>query len=336
MKLLVCGGAGFIGSNFIRHMLNTNKDIKIINYDKLTYAGNIDNLKDVEKDSRYTFVKADIVDSEKMEKIVKMSDYVINFAAETHVDKGIHEDLKPFVMTNVLGVQNILDVVSKHNIKKYLQVSTDEVYGSLELEDKSKFTENNKIQPNALYAAAKAGGDLLCNAHFNTYGTPVVVTHCSNNYGPFQYPEKLIPFFTIRAINDMSLPLYGDGKNVRDWIWVLDHCKALEILLKDGVPGEIYNIGANNERSNLEISKMILEILGKPESLITFVKDRPGHDRRYAIDASKIRKEFGWEPEYTRDNFMQALEVTIDWYVKNKSWTDSLNSRELNPHITKE
>lgn len=336
MKLLVCGGAGFIGSNFIRHMLNTNKDIKIINYDKLTYAGNLDNLKDVEKDSRYTFVKADIVDSEKMEKFVKMSDYVINFAAETHVDKGIHEDLKPFVMTNVLGVQNILDAVSKNNIKKYLQVSTDEVYGSLKLEDKSKFTENNKIQPNALYAAAKAGGDLLCNAHFNTYGTPVVVTHCSNNYGPFQYPEKLIPFFTIRAINDMPLTLYGDGKNVRDWIWVLDHCKALEILLKDGVPGEVYNVGANNERSNLEISKMILEILGKPESLITFVKDRPGHDRRYAIDASKIRKEFGWEPEYTRDNFMQALEVTIDWYVKNKFWTDSLNSRELNPHITKE
>lgn len=335
MRLLVCGGAGFIGSNFIRHMLSTHSDIKIINYDKLTYAGNLDNLKDVEKDTRYTFIKGDIADENKLDKVIKKVDCIVNFAAETHVDRSIHLSSQPFVMTNIIGVHTILEIVKKHNIKKYIQISTDEVYGSLELNDGKKFTEETVLAPNAPYSAAKAAGDLLCRAYFHTYGTPVIITRCSNNYGPFQYPEKLIPFFTLRAIENMSLTLYGDGKNVRDWIHVIDHCRAIDTVLDGGVSGEVYNIGADNERNNLEITKLILEILDKPESLITFVKDRPGHDKRYAIDASKTHKELSWKPEYTREKFKQALSETVDWYVKNKEWIENVKKKAtINPLLS--
>jgi len=335
MKLLVCGGAGFIGSNFIRHILKSHKDIKIINYDKLTYAGNLENLKDVSNDPRYSFVKGDIADAKKLNEVIKKADHIINFAAETHVDRSIHLGARQFVMTNVVGVQTILDAVRKYKIKKFVQVSTDEVYGSLGLDDGNKFVEDTPFAPNVPYAAAKAGGDMMCRAYFHTYGTPVIVTHCSNNYGPFQYPEKLIPFFTLRALNNMTLPLYGDGKNVRDWIWVIDHCKALELLLKNGVSGEVYNIGADNERNNVEISKLILEILDKPESLITFVKDRPGHDKKYAIDGSKIQKELGWKPEYRRDKFKDGLTKTVNWYVENAEWVENIKKKviKFNPHI---
>lgn len=335
MKILVAGGAGFIGSNFIRHMISNNSDVKIINYDKLTYAGNLDNLREVEKNPRYTFVRGDISDEHGLDKVVKKADHIVNFAAETHVDRSIHIGARQFVMTNTVGVQTILEAARRNGIKKYVQISTDEVYGSLEIDDESKFTEETPFAPNVPYAAAKAGGDMMCRAYFHTYGIPVIVTHCSNNYGPFQYPEKLIPFFTIRAMNDMTLPIYGDGKNVRDWIWVVDHCKAIEMLLKEGRPGEVYNIGADNERNNIEITKYILEILDKPESLISFVKDRPGHDRRYAIDATKIRKDLGWKPEYRRNNFKEALVKTINWYVENKRWLENIKKKvvKFNPHI---
>lgn len=332
MNILVCGGAGFIGSNFIIYMLNKNPEVKIINYDNLTYAGNPDNLKAVENNKRYSFVKGDITDSKSLDKVMKKVDYIINFAAETHVDRSIHEGSRPFVMTNTVGVQTILDLVRKHKIKKYVQISTDEVYGSLELEDNKYFTEETPFTPNVPYAAAKAGGDLLCRAYFKTYNVPVVVSHCSNNYGPYQYPEKLIPFFIMRALSNQSLPLYGDGKYVRDWIYVLDHCEAIELMLKKGKPGEVYNIGGHNEKANIEIAKLILKHLKKPESLITFVADRPGHDRRYAIDASKIQKELGWKP---RHKFEEALPKTIQWYIENQEWIENVKKRAegFNIHI---
>jgi len=332
MKLLVCGGAGFIGSNFIRHMLNTHKNVRVINYDKLTYAGNLENLKDVENDPRYKFVIGDISDANSLNFFMGKVDYVINFAAETHVDRSVHLSSQPFVMTNIVGVHTILEIVRRNKIKKFIQVSTDEVYGSLELNDGKKFKESNILSPNSPYSAAKASGDVLCNAYFHTYSVPVIIVRPSNNYGPFQYPEKLIPFFTLRALENMPLTLYGDGKNVRDWLHVKDNCKAIDTALLEGIPGEVYNIGADNERNNLEITKSILEILSKPESLITFVNDRPGHDRRYAIDASKIQKKLKWKPDYTRDKFKGALAETINWYVKNKEWVDKIKKRaEINP-----
>jgi len=332
MKLLVCGGAGFIGNNFIRHMLKSHKDIKIINYDKLTYAGNLENLKDVSNDPRYSFVIGDIADANSLNYVMKKVDHVINFAAETHVDRSVHLSSQPFVMTNIVGVHTILEIVRRHKIKKYIQVSTDEVYGSLELDDKKRFTEHMTLAPNSPYSAAKASGDVLCRSYFHTYGVPVIIVRPSNNYGPFQYPEKLIPFFTLRAIENMTLTLYGDGKNVRDWLHVIDNCRATDTILAAGVPGEVYNIGVDNERNNIEITKLILKTLNRPESLITFIKDRPGHDRRYAIDASKIRKQLGWKPEYTRDKFEQALAETVEWYVKNKEWVENIKKRAtINP-----
>jgi len=327
MRILVTGGAGFMGSNFIRFMLNKHEDVKIINYDKLTYAGNLDNLKDVSNDPRYSFVIGDISDANSLNFVMRKVDHVVNFAAETHVDRSIHLSSQPFIMTNVVGVHTLLEIVKHNNIKKFVQISTDEVYGSLKIDDNSKFTEKTTIKPNSPYSAAKASGDMLCRAYFKSYDTPVVVTRSSNNYGPFQYPEKLIPFFTNRALNNMPLTLYGDGKNVRDWIHVKDHSSAVEAALNSGLPGEIYNIGANNERNNLEITKLILEILDKPESLISFVKDRPGHDRRYAIDASKIKKDLGWNQEYTKDRFKDALTSTIQWYIENKEWIENIKKR---------
>lgn len=336
MRLLVCGGAGFIGSNFIRHMLRKYSDYKIVNYDKLTYAGNLDNLRDVENNPNYTFIQGDIVDLEKLNQVIaehKIS-HVINFAAETHVDRSIHGGCKDFVLTNTLGVQMLLDAVRFNNLEKFVNVSTDEVYGALRLDEDRKFTESTPIWPNMPYAAAKAGGDLMCHAYFVTHKVPVIVTHCSNNYGPYQFPEKLIPFFIFRLLNDQKVPVYGDGLYVRDWIHVLDHCSALDLLLHKGAPGEVYNIGVSNERSNLEVTHMILKIMDKGEEMIEHVADRPGHDRRYAIDASKILA-LGWQPKYPRNKFEQGLRETVEWYLSHKDWVEKLQKRknELNPHL---
>ncbi len=335
MKILIAGGAGFIGSNFIRYILNKHKDVNVLNYDKLTYSGNLDNLRDIAKERRYQFVKGDIGDKRLLGKSFRRfrPDYVINFAAETHVDRSIHVGAKEFIDTNITGVFNILELVKKSKfVKKYVQVSTDEVYGSLSLKSNSKFKESTPFAPNVPYAATKAGGDMLCRAYHNTFGVPVVVTHCSNNYGPYQYPEKLIPFFVLRMLEGKKLPVYGDGRNVRDWIYVLDHCRALEKVLFKGKPGEVYNIGAGNEMNNRQIAKLILKNFGKDESWIEYVPDRPGHDRRYAINPSKIRRELGWRPAY---GFDKVFKETIKWYLGNKPWVNKVRKKTgvFNPHI---
>jgi dTDP-glucose 4,6-dehydratase len=325
MKLLVCGGAGFIGSNFIRYMLSEHPDYDVINFDKLTYAGNLDNLTDIENNPHYKFVQGDITDLDALNIVIKdhAVTHVINFAAETHVDRSIHGGTKDFVLTNALGVQMILDAVRFNKIEKFVNVSTDEVYGSLGLDEDRKFTESTPIWPNMPYAAAKAGGDLMCQAYFATHKVPVIVTHCSNNYGPYQFPEKLIPFFVFKLLKGEKVPVYGDGLNVRDWIHVLDHSKALDVLLHKGNIGEIYNIGVDNERNNLEITKMILKIMGFDDSKIEYIKDRPGHDRRYAIDATKIMS-LGWKPDYDREKFEQGLKETVDWYKQNTKWVEDI------------
>lgn len=333
--VLVCGGAGFIGSNFIHHLLSAYPKVRIINLDKLTYSGNLDNVSSLKDDKRYTFVRGDIADRKKIDTVFKkyQPDYVINFAAETHVDRSIHVGALEFINTNVVGVFNILEAVkASGRVKKYVQVSTDEVYGSLDLGSKDLFSETTAFAPNVPYAATKAGGDMLCRAYHNTWGVPVVVTHCSNNYGPRQYPEKLIPFFVLRMIEGKKLPLYGDGRHVRDWIYVNDHCKALELCLINGRPGAVYNIGADNEMSNREIATLILGHFGTKEDMIEFVGDRPGHDRRYAIDATLVREELGWEPEH---RFEDAFRETILWYTDNGKWIDKVRRKTgvFNPHI---
>ncbi|ADL41430.1 dTDP-glucose 4,6-dehydratase [Caldicellulosiruptor obsidiansis OB47] len=309
--ILVTGGAGFIGSNFVKYMIS-KEEYKIINYDALTYAGNLENLKEVENHPYYTFIKGDIVDRAKVEEVFKnyQIDYVINFAAESHVDRSI-KDPDIFVKTNVLGTQVLLDVSRKFGIKKFIQISTDEVYGSLGPE--GYFTEESPLAPNSPYSASKAGADMLVRAYFKTYGLPVNITRCSNNFGPHQHPEKFIPTVILNALQDKPIPIYGDGQNIRDWLYVEDHCRAIELVFKKGRIGEVYNIGGNNEWKNIDIAKLILKLLGKPESLIQFVADRPGHDRRYAIDSSKIQKELGWKVEY---RFEKALLKTIEWYAK--------------------
>lgn len=333
MKLLVCGGAGFIGSNFIHHILETYPDYEIVNLDKLTYAGNLANLERVAENPRYTFVQGDIADLEILKKIIEEHDitHIINFAAETHVDRSIYGDTcRDFVMTNCLGVQMILDAMKGNEaIKKFVNVSTDEVYGALPLDSPEKFTEKTPLEPNMPYAAAKAGGDLMCRAAFVTHGTPVVVTHCSNNYGPYQFPEKIIPFFLFKLLKNEKVPVYGDGLHVRDWIHVRDHAKALDLMLHKGEPGRVYNVGADNERSNLELTKLMLEIMGKGEDMIEYITDRPGHDRRYAIDASLI-ESLGWKPEYGPDKFKQGLEETIEWYKNNTEWVEHLREKKKN------
>lgn len=290
--ILVCGGAGFIGSNFIRYVLYNHPKTRVVNLDKLTYCGNLDNLKDVSKNVHYRFIKGDIADL-KIEKVFKRfkPDYVVNFAAETHVDKSVHGRTEDFVKTNVFGVFNLLEIIKQYGrVKKFVQVSTDEVYGDLALDSKVKFKESDILKPRSPYSSTKASGDLICLSYFHSFGIPVVITRCGNNFGPYQYPEKLIPFFILRMLEGKKLPLYGDGKNVRDWIYVLDHCRAIYSCMVKGKPGEVYNIGAGNEKSNIEIAKMILRYFKKDESWIEFIKDRPGHDRRYALDASKIKK----------------------------------------------
>jgi dTDP-glucose 4,6-dehydratase len=333
--ILVLGGAGFIGSNFIRSTLTEHTKTKIVNFDKLTYSGNLDNLRDVEKNPRYTFIRGDIADSKKIALTFKKHrpHFVINFAAETHVDKSIHVGAKEFIVTNIEGVFNILEAIRTFGgVEKYIQVSTDEVHGSLSLKSRRKFSAESLFAPNVPYAATKAGGDLLCRAYHSTWKIPVVVTHCSNNFGPYQYPEKLIPFFTTRMLENKKLPIYGTGNNVRDWIYVLDHVKALELCLLRGVPGEVYHIGADKELNNLEIASLILKHFNRDKSWIDFVSDRPGHDLRYAIDSSKIRKELGWKPKY---HFKEAFDATIRWYIENTDWVDKVRKRTgvFNPHI---
>ncbi len=321
-SILVTGGYGFIGSNFVRLMLEKYENYKIINFDCLTYAGNKDNLKDVEGNPNYIFVKGDITDFDQVKSVMAEVDFVVHFAAESHVDRSI-EDPSVFVKTNVNGTFNLLEAALKQNIKKFVHVSTDEVYGSLGAE--GYFTEETPLAPNSPYSATKTSSDLLVRSYCETFDFPAVITRCSNNYGAYQFPEKLIPLMINNALNDKSLPVYGDGKNVRDWLFVEDHCTAIDVVLHKGRVGEVYNIGGNNEWFNIDIVKLLLKELGKPESLIEYVKDRLGHDRRYAIDASKIKNELGWEPSI---QFEEGIKKTIQWYVNNKNWIDRIINEE--------
>ena len=302
--LLVTGGAGFIGSNFIRYMLEKYAKLTIVNLDALTYAGNLDHLGPWRNDPRHEFVHGDILDASLVSSLMARVEAVVHFAAESHVDRSIAES-SVFVKTNVLGTQVLLDVAKQQGIKRFVHISTDEVYGSLGPE--GYFSETTPLAPNSPYSASKAGSDMLARAYHETYGLPVLITRCSNNYGPNQHPEKLIPTLISRALRDESLPIYGDGQNVRDWLHVLDHCRGIEMVLEHGRVGEVYNIGGHNEWHNLDIAKKILQLLGKPESLITFVEDRLGHDRRYAIDPTKIQTELGWQPQVTFEDGIRAL-----------------------------
>ena len=311
--LLVTGGAGFIGSSFIKYILNKYSDWNIINLDALTYAGNLFNLKEVENSSCYQFVKGNICDELLVKELINKSDYVVNFAAETHVDRSI-ESSKVFVETNINGVQNLLESVRNSNVKRFLQISTDEVYGSIE---EGYFYETSSLAPNSPYAASKASADMLVNAYHRTYGIPTLITRCSNNYGENQYPEKLIPFFIKQLLAGKKVPVYGDGLNVRDWLYVYDHCSAIERVLLKGRIGDVYNIGGHNERTNIEVTKLILSALNLDESRIDFVKDRLGHDRRYAISNEKIVSELGWQPKV---DFESGIKSTIEWYLSNQSF----------------
>ena len=321
MKLLVTGGAGFIGSNFIRYILAAREEIQVINLDCLTYAGNLKNLSDVAPDPRYAFFKGDITSREDVGHCLAQGvDTVINFAAETHVDRSIL-DSSAFVRTNVEGMQVLLEACRRHKVSRLVQVSTDEIYGSLD--EEGKFTEESPYAPNSPYAASKAAADLLARSYHRTYGMDIIVTRCCNNYGAFQFPEKLIPLMVLNALEDKPLPVYGDGLNRRDWIHVQDHCRALECVIEAGHPGRNYNIGSDQEEQNLDVIHQILEILGKPRDLIQFVTDRPGHDRRYAIDATLLRRELGWEP---RVSFEEGLAETVTWYAENTGWVEDVRS----------
>jgi len=342
---LVTGGAGFIGSNFIIYMLKNFKDIKIINLDSLTYAGNLNNLKEIESDVNYHFVHGDIRDNFLVNKIFEdfKVDYVVNFAAESHVDRSI-EDPETFVKTNVLGTLNLLNCAKKawyvdgkwKEGKRFHQVGTDEVYGSLG--ETGYFTENTSLDPHSPYSASKASSDLMVKAYFDTFQMPITITRCSNNYGPFQFPEKLIPLLINNAINHKELPIYGDGLNVRDWLYVEDHCKAIDMVINNGTIGEVYNVGGHNERKNIEIVKEVIEYLNREydntitEELITYVEDRKGHDRRYGIDPSKIKDELGWYPE---TSFEKGIIKTIKWYLKNKQWMEEITSGEYENYYNK-
>ncbi len=325
MRLLITGGCGFIGSNFVRHVLRHYPTSSVTNLDAVTYAGNPDNLADVEADfgDRYEFCKADIADPAAVGAAMARHPYfaVVNFAAESHVDRSI-DSPENFIHTNVAGTGVLLDAARKCSVKRFVQVSTDEVYGSLG--EEGRFTEDSPIQPSSPYSASKAGADLLALACHHTFGQEVVVTRCSNNYGPFQYPEKLIPLMILNALRGLPLPVYGDGLNVRDWIHVGDHCAAILSVLLRGKAGRVYNIGADNEMKNIDVVRLILSHLGRPESLIQYVKDRPGHDRRYAIDSSRIHSELGWKPIHRGPD---SLRQTVDWYVENRDWWEKLLAR---------
>lgn len=315
------GGAGFIGGNLIRLILQERPDYEVVNFDLLTYAGNLASLQDVADNPRYRFVKGDVADPTAVEAAMIGCWGVLHLAAESHVDRSIL-DAAPFLRANVLGTQVMLDSARKTGVERFVQVSTDEVYGSL-TPDEHPFTEQNHLKPNSPYSASKAGADLLARAYHKTYSLPVVTTRCSNNYGPFQFPEKLIPLLISNALQDRPIPVYGDGMQVRDWIYVEDHCRGLIDVLEQGKAGETYNLGGNCEMPNIEIVKTLLMLLGKPESLITFVKDRPGHDRRYAMDSSKIGRELGWAPKF---KFEDGIKKTVEWYLTNRKWVDSVTS----------
>ena len=319
MRLLVTGGCGFIGSNFIHFVLEKYRDIRVINLDKLTYCGNPDNLKDVAADSRYSFIKGDICDQNLVEDLVGEADAVVNFAAETHVDRSIKYP-EDFLRTNVTGVKILLDAARKFNTGRFIQIGTDEVYGSVQ---EGRSTENSPLKPSSPYSATKAAGDLLALSYHVTYKLPVVVLRSSNNFGPYQYPEKVVPLFITNLLRGQKVPLYGDGGNIRDWLYVVDNCRGIDLALHRGKPGEIYNIGMENCMSNLELTNKILFIMGKGEESIEYVNDRPGHDRRYALDSSKI-KELGWSPE---SGFTENLEKTVKWYKDNEAWWDTLKKR---------
>lgn len=320
MRLVVTGGAGFIGSNFVRFMLRRYDDLEVVNLDKLTYAGNLENLRDVEDDARYTFVKGDICDAAVVRAALQGADAVVNFAAETHVDRSISGP-QDFISTDVLGTHTLLEAVRELAIARYVQISTDEVYGSTET---GSFTEESDLAPSSPYSASKAGADLLVLAYHRTYGAPVLITRSSNNYGPWQYPEKIIPLFITNAIDDQALPVYGDGLNVRDWLYVDDNCAGIDAVLRKGVEGEVYNIGGGNEVRNLALTREILELLGKSPALIRFVADRPGHDRRYSIECGKLQA-LGWRPATP---FETGLERTVSWYRDNPLWWRKIKSGE--------
>ncbi len=319
-KILVTGGAGFIGSNYIRYLLRKRNDVAIINLDKLTYAGNLENLREFEQDPRYRFVHGDICDDHLVNQLTSEVEAVVNFAAESHVDRSIGTP-DAFIRTDVFGAFVLLEAARRHNLKKFIQISTDEVYGSTLT---GAFQETDALMPSSPYSASKAGADRLAYSYFVTYDVPVIITRCSNNFGPYQYPEKLIPLFVTNALENKALPIYGDGKNVRDWIYVEDHCDAIDFIFTHGKNGETYNVGGGNERNNLEITEMILAKLNKPKTLMTYVTDRLGHDRRYAVDARKLAA-LGWKPRHA---FKAALEYTIDWYVENRGWWEKLKSGE--------
>ena len=324
MKLLVTGGAGFIGSCFVRHILNKYKDYQVINLDALTYAGNIENLDDVKNNPNYTFVHGNICDKKLARELIIDGnvDAVINFAAESHVDRSITGP-EIFIETNVQGTLNLLQASKEANIHRFLQVSTDEVYGTLGKD--GYFYETTPLAPNSPYSASKASADMLVRAYYETYKMPVLNTRCSNNYGPYQYPEKLIPFFISQLLKGEKVPVYGDGLNVRDWLYVYDHCSAIDTVLHKGRVGEVYNIGGHNEKTNMEITKIILEAMGKDESSIKYVEDRLGHDKRYAIDNHKIQSELGWQPSLT---FEEGIKLTIDWYLNNQEWMKSIENKK--------
>ena len=325
VKILVTGGCGFIGSNFVRYALAEHPNDELVNVDALTYAGNLANLADLSGNPRLTFVKDDIASPEAMNALFEKHRFtaVVNFAAESHVDRSLHVGASVFIQTNISGVQVLLDASLKYGVKRYLQISTDEIYGSLG--PNGAFTEASPIQPNNPYAATKAGADMLVRAAHQSHGLDTVITRCSNNFGPYQFPEKLIPLMIMNALENKELPVYGDGMQVRDWIYVLDHCSAIDLVLRMGVSGEVYNIGGSHDVPNLEIVRQILKILGKPDSLMRHVKDRPGHDRRYAMDSARIRRELGWKPAYS---FERAMRVTVDWYLKNQPWLAHIRSGE--------
>jgi len=317
---LITGGAGFIGSNFIHYLLKKYPDVEIINIDKLTYAGNLDSLKDIENNPAYRFVKGDICDKTTVEPLIKKCDIVVNFAAESHVDRSIGRP-DDFIQTDVFGTFVLLEAARKYGVERFIQISTDEVYGSTLAES---FKETDPLMPSSPYSASKAGADRLAYSYFVTYQLPVLITRCSNNFGPYQYPEKLIPLFITNAMEDKKLPIYGDGKNVRDWIFVEDHCRAIDVVLQKGELGEVYNIGAENEKSNLEITDYILKKLKKTKDLMAFVDDRLGHDRRYSLNWDKIKK-LGWMPSVS---FEEAMDKTIDWYVQNRWWWEKLKNED--------
>ena len=323
-KLLVTGGAGFIGSCFVRHILRKYQDYKVINLDSLTYAGNIENLDDIKENPNYTFVKGNICDKKLVKELVSQVDWVVNFAAESHVDRSITGP-EIFIETNVQGTLNLLQASKEIGVERYLQVSTDEVYGSLG--KTGYFTETTPLAPNSPYSASKASADMLVRAYFETYGLPILTTRCSNNYGPYQYPEKLIPFFIAKLLRGEKVPVYGDGLNVRDWLYVYDHCEAIDVVLHRGEIGEVYNIGGHNEKTNMEITKLILSEMGKDESSIEYVQDRLGHDRRYAIDNKKIQTQLGWKPSLT---FEEGIKLTINWYLNNQEWMKEIETKKLN------